>query len=127
VITFLGSRDSDWAQTQTIAPTNLQAVQQGTDVRLTWTPILYTGDGGYYEFSAAPALAGPYSVLGTTASKASSEYLASGLGSGSYFIRMRTFTPQHYNQQSGLWSSTLPLFLTRPGRSSACQHRYSNR
>ncbi len=110
VITFLGSKDSDWAQTQTVAPTNLQAVQQGADVRLTWTPIPYTGDGGYYEISAASSPGGPFAVIGSTGNKSASEFLAAGLGSGSHFFRLRTFTPQHYNQQSDLWSQyTTPL------------------
>jgi len=104
LLAFLSVEDSDWAQTQTVAPSNLQSAQQGSDVRLTWTPIPYTGDGGYYEISASPSPGGPFAVLGTTASKASSEFLASGLGSGSHFFRLRTFTPQHYNQQSDLWS-----------------------
>ena len=110
LLAFLSVEDSDWAQTQTVAPTNLQSVRQETDLRLTWTPILYTGDGGYYEISAASSPGGPFAVIGSTFSKSASEFLATGLGSGSYFFRLRAFTPQHYNQQSDLWSQyTSPL------------------
>ena len=42
----IDSKDPDWAQTQTVPPANLQATpQSGSSVQLTWTPILYTGDG----------------------------------------------------------------------------------
>jgi len=110
LLAFLSVEDSDWAQTQTVAPTNLQSVQQGSDVRLTWTPIPYTGDAGYYEISAASSPGGPFAVIGSTGNKSASEFLAAGLGSGSHFFRLRTFTPQHYNQQSDLWSQyTSPL------------------
>ncbi|OGO28852.1 MAG: hypothetical protein A2Z16_11180 [Chloroflexi bacterium RBG_16_54_18] len=105
LLAFLSVEDSDWAQTQTVAPTNLQTAQQGADIRLTWTPILYTGDGGNYEISAASSPGGPFAVIGSTANKSVSEFVAGELGSGSYFFRLRTLTPQHGNQQSDLWSS----------------------
>ena len=48
------SKDPDWAQTQTVAPTNLAAqAQSSSSVQVSWTPILYTADGGYYEVGYA--------------------------------------------------------------------------
>lgn len=72
--------DPDWAQTQTVAPTNLQALVQSTSsIQVCWTPILYTADGGYYEVSYATNAAGPFTVHGNTSSKTSSCYSVTGL------------------------------------------------
>ena len=39
-----------WYETQTVPPTGLQATAvDWYTVRLTWTPIPYTDDGGFYE------------------------------------------------------------------------------
>jgi len=76
-----------------------------TSIVLSWNPILYTGDGGYYEISQADAIGGPFTVIGQTASKSSIEYTVHGLLSGgTYYFRLRTFTPSHGYQQNDLWS-----------------------
>ncbi|MCX6029703.1 MAG: fibronectin type III domain-containing protein [Chloroflexi bacterium] len=105
-----------WDLTQTVAPTNLQATAAGSAVTLTWTPILYTGDGGYYEISYATAPGGPFVVHGHTADKTANNYTVTGLTPDiAYYFRVRTFTPSHdspdgllldnaYYQQSDLWS-----------------------
>ena len=102
--------DPDWAQTQTVAPTNLQALVQSTSsIQVCWTPILYTADGGYYEVSYATNAAGPFTVHGNTSSKTSSCYSVTGLMGGTiYYFRVRAFTPAHNwvpaYQQNDLWS-----------------------
>ena len=105
VISFLDIEDPDWAQTQTIAPTNLQASLQGLDALLTWDSILYTAGGGYYEISTATTPEGPYTVTGTTTDKLASSYLLSGLVPGQQYFRVRTYTPsQSYYPKNDQWS-----------------------
>jgi Leucine-rich repeat (LRR) protein len=100
------SKDPDWAQTQTVPPTDLQAIPWSSNsVRLTWTPILYTGDGGSYEVWYATSAGGPYSLHGITGSKSATSYMASYLTPGStYYFRVRTYTPAHEAQQNALRS-----------------------
>ena len=82
---------------------------------LTWTPIAYTGDGGYYEISYATAWpGGAFTVHGQTADKTVSSYTLTDLPPGpSYYFRIRTFTPAHDSywcyQQNDLWSDYAPL------------------
>ena len=106
VIAFLNQKDPDWAQTQTVPPTDLQGTAiSSTSAQLTWTPILYTADGGFYEASYAMSPGGPYMVHGTTGDKRATGYLAANLmpGTTCYFV-VRTFTPAHGEQQNALWS-----------------------
>ncbi len=107
LINFLNNKDPDWAQTQTIAPINLTAAAiSANSIKLSWNPIVYTGDGGYYEIRAATSAGGPYSVQGATANKSSSGYTVSGLSPNTtYYFVLRTYTPAHGAQQSSLWSA----------------------
>ena len=98
-----------WYETQTTPPTDVQAIANGITVTLTWTPIAYTGDGGFYEVSYAAAPDGPFIVHGHTADKTVGSYIATGLTSNSsYSFRVRTYTPAHdsywCNQRNDLWS-----------------------
>lgn len=105
VIPFLGTRDPDWDSTQTVTPTNLAVIGASpTNVVLGWSPILYTGDGGYYEVDHATSLGGPWTTY-TTADKLTSTYTVTGLDTQvpNYF-RVRTFTPVHGTQQTPLYS-----------------------
>ncbi len=110
--------------TQTVPPTAVRATVTGRTVTVTWTPILYTRDGGYYEVSYAMTPCGPFTVHGHTADKTASSYTITGLPPiASYYFRVRTFTPAHayhpacggiddpcpynyggYHQQGDLWS-----------------------
>jgi hypothetical protein len=102
---FLDSKDPDWAETQTVPPSNLQAeLLPDTSVRLNWTPILYSGHGGYYEISYATSPEGPYTVHGYTSSKASNSYVAANLPPHSRYFAVRTYTPAHGSQKNDLWS-----------------------
>jgi Leucine-rich repeat (LRR) protein len=106
----IDSKDPDWAQTQTVPPINLQATpQSGSSVQLTWTPSLYTGDGGFYEVWYATSAGGSYVLHGTTSNKSATGYLAGNLTPGiTYYFRVRTYTPAHNwspaYQQNTLWS-----------------------
>jgi len=101
LLAFLAVEDPDWAATQTIPPGNLQA--NGTT--LTWTPILYTGDGGYYVISQATTPGGPYTVAGQTADKTVSSYTVAGLNyNTTYYLVVQSYTPAHGEQQNNLLS-----------------------
>jgi hypothetical protein len=107
------------ASTQTVPPTDVQVASAWNSATLTWTPIAYTGDGGYYEISYSRWPEGPFQVHGRTADKTVASYTVTGLFPGrTYYFRVRTFTPAHafgatddwgrwrgYTQQSDLWSA----------------------
>lgn len=108
--------------TQTVPPTGLRATAAGNAVTLTWAPIWYTADSGFYEVSYAGAPGGPFTVHGWTADKTAASYTLTGLAAGrTYFFRVRTFTPAHsynagsdvfnhaYIQQNNLWSDYTPV------------------
>lgn len=99
--------DSDWLATQTTKVTDLRPVEFYTDaLRIAWTPISYTADGGYYEISIAVQRDGPYIVHGHTADKTASDYLIDGLTPAkSYFVEVRSVTPAHANQANTLVSN----------------------
>ncbi len=98
--------DPDWAQTQTAPPADLHGAPTGPGaVQLTWTPILYTGDGGYYEVFYATTPGGALAQHGATANKSASGYLAGSLAPGAtYYFKVRTFTPAHDDQRNALYS-----------------------
>lgn len=109
----LAHLDADWKATQTVPPNALIASEIFTDaVRLTWTPISYTADTGFYEISVAQQLGGPFVQHGKTADKSASSYLVDGLQPGrTYFIRMRTFTAAHGDQTNHLFSNAVGITL----------------
>jgi hypothetical protein len=99
--------DPDWAATQTTPPLRLRAGEVATDsLHLSWQPIRYSGDGGFYEISYAITLTGRYTVHGQSADKRADSYLLTGLTPGqSYFVRVRTHTPAHAQQENAQWSA----------------------
>lgn len=120
----IANKDPDWANTQTVPPTGLQATAQSPNqVGLTWTPILYTGDGGYYEISYAISSGGPYTVHGTTADKSASSYVVTGLAPGTtFYFRVRTHTPAHGDQQNNLWSDYSATVSSTTGFATRSQY-----
>lgn len=105
--------DPFWARTQTVPPTDLTAVANadGT-ITLTWTPITYDIDSGYYEISAALA-GGDFGVVGQTADKTANSYVVDGLPPATAVeLQVRTFTPSHDTapayQQNDLFSDYTP-------------------
>ena len=104
----LAPLESDWAATQSNEVDNLRVTEMMTDaLRLEWTPILYTADGGYYEIGVATQVNGPNILLGQTTDKLSSSYVVTGLVPGqAYFIRVRTFTPPHGDQPSAVYGTS---------------------
>jgi Leucine-rich repeat (LRR) protein len=98
---FLSTRAPNWESTQTIAPTGVGAASVGTtSIRVDWTPIAYTGDGGGYRVSYSSAPGGPYAIGGTTASKTDSSFTLTGLSSGRYYLIVQSVTNPHYHNQN---------------------------
>ncbi len=100
--------DPFWSETQTVAPTQLSAAPGDVQVSLSWTPILYQIQEGYYEISYRPA-GGVFAVHGVTASKNVSSYMVTGLTPDTnYEFRVRTYTAANMDppayQQNALWS-----------------------
>ena len=119
VVAFLDSKDPYWALTQTVPPNTVQATAgRVNSVELTWTPILYTGDGGYYEVGYSTTPGGPYNVHGRTANKSASSYVVSSLQPGkTYYLALRTYTPAHGSQQNNLlsgWSQEVSATTLSP-------------
>ncbi len=108
LLSWLAGLQAGWANTQTVPPTNVQVVEYDCQdsVELSWTPILYTGNGGGYEVHYGTNPGGPYDQLGcTTADKTVSGCTVSGLSAGTdYAFVVLSYTPAHGNQQSDLLS-----------------------
>lgn len=104
ILDCLNQIDPDWRTTQTTAPRGLLPTELYTNsVRLSWKPISYTADGGYYEISTATAITGPYTLHGTTADKLAASYWVDGLEAGrTYYFMVRAYTPPHGEQFSEL-------------------------
>ena len=105
---FLNQKQAggNWESTQTIAPTNLTATPlSGISVQLTWTPIVYTADGGGYEVYYSTASGGPYTLYTATGTKSDSGATVTGLTPGTqYFFEIRTKTNPHANNQNIVYS-----------------------
>lgn len=118
LLNFLTAQQPEWSATQTVAPSNLRAtVPTATSVALTWQPISYTADVGYYEVFMAPQAAGLYTRVGVTADKHATGLTITDLPPGAtrYFL-VRTFTAKHGLQQNDLLSdSTDPVAVTLTG------------
>ena len=104
----LSDMDPDWLDTQTIPPWDMTFTNIYTDgFDLSWTPIPYTGDGGYYEIGYATSITGTYTAHGQTADKTVGSYRIDGLEPGrTYYIQIRTVTPAHGDQPDELTSSS---------------------
>lgn len=117
LVAYLNVKDSDWATTQTVPPTELAGANDTPiSVDLTWEPILYTADGGYYEVSYATDPGGPWTVIGQTDDKMADRYSVAGLiPNVPYYFRVRTHTPAHAGgQQNDLWSDYSEVLLYNP-------------
>ena len=121
LLNFLNNKQPGWANTQTVAPANLQAtVRSGTSVALTWDPIAYTADGGYYQVYSTTQNSGVYAKIANTLYKSDAGYIVEGLTPGqTYSFLVRTFTPKHGLQQNDLLSDSTEPVTAVPAASVA--------
>jgi len=110
VTAFLNLKDPDWSDTQTVPPANVQVAGVKSDsVEISWQPISYFWDGGYYEIAYASNSDGPYNVRGVTSDKNASRYVVIGLSpETNYYFTVRTYTAAHDDQQNELLSVYSP-------------------
>ncbi|MEZ4870512.1 MAG: clostripain-related cysteine peptidase [Caldilineaceae bacterium] len=119
--TCLDRLQPGWMDTQTTAPfeVHVTAITTGA-LQLTWAPIPYTGDGGYYEIGYSTSIGGEIVYHGATSDKSAGGYLLDGLEPGqSYHIAIRTYTPAHPGQENEQRSSAARL--TAATRSTAAK------
>jgi len=120
---FLASKQRDWESGQTRPPTNLNMLWADEKLKLTWTPIDYTDNGGEYIIHYAASPEGPWRVHGKTRDKKTTEYIIENIGGESpilYYYMVQTHTPPHSakavwgKQQNDIFSQPSPS-LALPG------------
>jgi len=80
------SIDSNWLATQTVPVTNVTStVISATEVQISWTPIAYTDDGGYYTIGYGTS-SGTYSSSVNTTNKTIASKNIAGLTTGTPYI-----------------------------------------
>jgi len=109
----------DWESTQTVVPPNFAAgPPTTTEIPLSWDAIVYSADAGGYEIEYATDIGGPYTLFATTADKTVTSTTLNALAPDTtYYIRVRTRTDPHANNQNTVYSkyinpitaSTAPL------------------
>ena len=94
LITFLNSKDPDWAATQTIAPTGITATSlDNAVIMVSWLPITYTDDTGGYKVMMSETAGGPYTLAGQTENKTTSSLNVTSLTPGTrYYFVVQTHT-----------------------------------
>ncbi|MFN8491649.1 MAG: LamG-like jellyroll fold domain-containing protein [Caldilineaceae bacterium] len=115
LINYLNNTQPTWGATQTVPSTNLKVnILSSSSISLTWTPIAYTADAGYYEVLSTTQTSGIYKSAGKTVNKSATGFQVNNLTPGqSYSFLVRTFTPKHGLQQNDLLSDiTDPVAVT---------------
>jgi hypothetical protein len=109
LIKFINIKNPDGLKTQTIHPTNVAATALSTNqIKLTWTPIPYTGDGGYYQAKCGTNSGNP-TIQIKTADKFTNNIIINSLSaSTTYYCVVATYTPAHGEQQNNLTSLESP-------------------
>ncbi len=94
--------DLDWSDTQTIPPIDIAvSLISSTEVELSWSPISYTADAGYFQVFYSTTQNGTYINGPITADKNSSSIRVTGLISGTpYYFVVKTITHAHANNQN---------------------------
>ena len=134
---FLDTKDPDWDQTQTIAPTDVSAgLVTSTSFVVSWTPIPYTADNGWYLITNPTSgifsdgfESGDTTVWGAggptpipadfmTVDKTDNSILIDGLQPGTqYQFVVRTITEPHAKNQNQLITpdeESAPILLNTP-------------
>ena len=107
LLTFLATKDPDWASTQTVAPAEVTATSlDNAAILVSWLPIAYTDDSGYYAVFVSENAGGPYTIAGQTANKTTSSVQVTGLTPGTrYYFVVQTHTDASSDNQNGLDSA----------------------
>lgn len=126
LVGFLDSRQNggDWRSTQTVSPAGLVAVASGQDsLSVSWKPIAYTADGGYYEVLVGAGPDGPYVPLGKTPDKSASSLSLTGLPPAhTTYVTVRTVTlPHDRNRNTVTSDATAPVAGATPGSPSTLE------
>ncbi|MEZ4869254.1 MAG: Ig-like domain-containing protein [Caldilineaceae bacterium] len=101
----LATRYPSWMNTQTMPPSDVRAqLLTSQRIQLTWSPILYTADSGYYRVLAGSTAGGPYTEVAQTANKMAGGITLGPFAVGIYHLVVRTLTPKHGGQQNDLTS-----------------------
>ncbi|MCA9264112.1 MAG: hypothetical protein KDA60_09705, partial [Planctomycetales bacterium] len=98
--------DPVWKEHQTVPPANVAVAPNGPgSATLSWTPILYQADPGFYEVFSSQSPGGPYVRRGTTKTsggKAATGLTVSGLPAGTNYFIVRSTTYAHYTRGTSL-------------------------
>jgi hypothetical protein len=120
---FLNAKDFLWVESQTIAPKDISAVSTSrSSVRVSWTPILYTGGSGGYRVYCGTSPEGPWSFCGKTPNITDSSYDVTGLNSDRrYYFKIQTETQPHEHNQNKVLSefSKVVSVITSAKKSSS--------
>lgn len=101
---FLESKEAGWASTQTVTPANISATSTHNSLTITWTPIQYKEDTGYYSVEYG-TVSGVYTHTAQTEDKQDASLTITGLQQDTeYFFRVTTFTDAHGAQQNAITS-----------------------
>ncbi len=116
---FLNGKQTggDWESFQTVAPSDpFATVLSDTQVQVSWTPIAYTADGGYYEICLATASGGDCSLTWFSGPKTVNTGFAEPVAPATtYFIKVRTITEPHPfngNTVTSDWTSEVTVTTT---------------
>ena len=114
LLSFLAARSNGWENWQTVPPTDVKAkITSAVSTGVTWTPILYTTNAGYYEVSVSEDGI-HYTPFVTTTDKTISSVPHPGAVAGTtYAFRVRSFTPKHGAQQNDIYSDYSPVAAVR--------------
>ena len=113
---FLDIHDPTWDETQTLPPENLATGWITRDsVETSFTPIVFTGGGGYYEVGYSETPGGPYTSGCTTPDKSTGGCVVRGLMPETtyYFVtRTNTADDQRVHELWSLYGGELEVTTT---------------
>ena len=108
----MNEKNPAWEWTQTVPPTDIKTkMLSRNSIQISWKPISYTRDGGYYQVKYATTPDGSYTpATSTTANKSATDYIVNDLlPDTTYYFVVETYTPPHaLNPDNKLTSELSP-------------------
>lgn len=98
--------------TQTIPPSNIVSTAANGKTVITWTPIQYTSDGGYYEIGVREKGGTAFAYVAQTQSKTDTAIILDNEYGDNYELVMRTVTPSNLNNKNNLTSNISEIFTS---------------